>query len=377
MVRVCHLITEVDLGGADRGLTNLVRSSDPRRFSHAVISMTKIGSLGKQVAAEHVVYDLGMRRGVPSPTAFFRLVRILRRLNPHVLHSWMYHANLMGLLAAWMAGVPRVIWNIHASNLDFTYYRRLTRSVVKFGALLSRFADRIVVVADRGKTAHQAYGYADTRMVVIPNGFDLDLFKPDPTAYAAVRRELGFTNDILLIGLIARFDPMKDHETFFKAASLLKDREPRVHFLLAGEGVDPENAQLCCLVRKHGLDSRVHLLGLRSDVQRLLAALNIAALSSAFGEAFPRAIGEAMACEVPCVVTDVGDSARLVGEIGIVVPPRDPSALADAWTRLLAKSEDERRALGRAARERIASHFSQQEITKRYEQLYAEIAANG
>jgi glycosyltransferase involved in cell wall biosynthesis len=210
-------------------------------------------------------------------------------------------------------------------------------------------------------------------MVVLPNGFDLDAFQPDPAARGSVRQELGISEETPLIGLVARFHPQKDHHNFMQAAAQLHARLPNVHFLLCGAGVTPENPALAQWVEEAGLRANVHLLGVRQDVPRLSAALDIATSSSS-GEGFPNVVGEAMACGVPCVVTDVGDAALIVGETGRVVPPHDAQALADAWHDLLNAGEDYRYELGMAARRRVQECFSMTTISRRYEQLYEEIA---
>jgi len=314
-----------------------------------------------------------MTRSFSSGVGLCRLVSLLRRTEPQILHCWMYHASLLGLVAGKLVAVPRLVWGIRCSDLDFRHYRYLTRLVVGLGAPLSRHVDVIVPNSERGKKVHISRGYDGRRMVVIPNGIDPELFRPDEAARASVRRELGLSENVILVGLIARFDAMKDHETFFKAAGLLIRRLPGVHFLLAGAGVSIENAPLARMVCKNGLNGAVHLVGPRDDVPRLTAALDLGT-SASVGEGFCNAIGEAMSCGVPCVATNVGDSAPIVGNLGRVVPPRDAYALADAWASLLGMPEKDRRALGAAARERIASLFDLQQATRKYEELYLRIS---
>lgn len=208
---------------------------------------------------------------------------------------------------------------------------------------------------------------------MIPNGFDLDAFRPDPESRLAVRRQLEIPEDSLLIGLVARFHPQKDHHNFVQAAGLLHRAMPQVHFLLCGEGITWENPVLGEWIDDAGVESWCHLLGRREDMPKLTAALDIAS-SSSFGESFPNVVGEAMACGVPCVVTDVGDCAILVGKTGIVVPPNDAGALASAWHQLLEMSHEERRRLGQLARQRIKNKFDLNLVVSRYEDLYKSLA---
>jgi len=374
MIHIVHLITGLNVGGAERVLANLVRSSDGSRFRHVVVSMIEPGPVGMELAAAGAeVHGLGMRRGVPSIPGLVRMVRILRRSRPCVLQCWMYHANLLGLLAGKWARVPHIVWGVHSTDLDFSRYRRLTRWVVRACAWLSRFPDSIVVVSEAAKKDHESWGYPALRMVVIPNGFDLDHFRPDPVARVSVRRELYLADEAPLVGLIARFHPKKDHQTFLRAAAQLHKWMPDVRFLLAGAGVTPQNPELCRAIRENELEGFVFLLGRRNDVARLMASLDILSLSSSFGEAFPLVVGEAMACGVPCVVTDVGDSAFIVGDTGSVVLAGNPEALARGLADMMDLGSDGRKALGQRARQRVEARFSQARMVEAYESLYERL----
>lgn len=265
-----------------------------------------------------------------------------------------------------------VLWNIRSSNLDMTHYRRLSGLVLKACSRLSGWPAAVVVNSRAGQAFHEQLGYHPRRWVYIPNGIDTDQFRPDLSARTALRNELGLASDALLIGLIARFDPMKDHENFMLASSRLAAKAPDVHFVLAGNEVDPSNPFFGNYLESNALHGRLHLLGQREDTPSLMAALDIASLSS-YGEGFPNTIAEAMSCGTPCVVTDTGDSAFLVGTTGIVVAPKDPQALADGWQQMIAMGIEGRKTLGAAARQRIQLNFQQDEITRQYEQLYESL----
>jgi len=285
----------------------------------------------------------------------------------------MYHANLLGFLAGRLAGIPHIIWSIRAANARPSSYSRLTRSVIWLGARLSHFPAAITVNSETGKLLHGSWGYDMRKMVLIPNGFDLQMFKPDPAARRSVRAELGVTQDSILVGSMARFHPAKDHANFFRSAGLLQLRFPSVHFVLSGDDISIRNQALARMIRENRLDGKVHLLGPRQDVPRVMAALDIFCLSSAT-EAFPNVVGEAMACGVPCVVTDVGDSALIVSDTGHVVPPRSPEALAEACAQLIALDAATRWELGRNARMRIERAFGIASMVHSYEKLYEDIA---
>ncbi len=344
-------------------------------FDQQVISLTDCGPVGERIVGVGVpVKTLGMRRGVPNPLAVVRLAGMIRRLGPDVVQTWMYHADLLGGMAARLAGTRAVAWNIRHNELSNEESAWLTRRVVSLCARLSgRIPMRIVCCSHAAMRTHVALGYEPSRFVILPNGFDLDRFRPD--AGARVREELGIPESAPLIGLIARFHPQKNHALFFAAAGLLHARRPDVHFVLAGRGVDPENREIVRWIRNAGTGEVTHLLGERDDVPRLTAALDISTSSSSWGEAFPNVLGEAMACGVPCAATDVGDAALIVGDTGRIVPRDDPQALARAWEELLSLPEGERRALGRAARARIREHFDMNAVAERYAALYRELAA--
>ncbi len=373
-VLITHIITDLSTGGAEIMLLKLLSHIDRERFSSRAISLTGGGPIGERLEGLGVpVQTLGMRPGIPDPRAVFRLAGWLHNNPPALVQTWMYHADLVGGLAARLAGRAPVIWGIRNSNLDLLHSRRITRWTVKVCALLSNTVPaRIVSCSETARRIHNNLGYSVDKMLVIPNGFDLDQFRPDSQARASLRQELRLSPEARLVGLVARFDPQKDHQTFIRAAAEVKARCGEVEFLLCGNGITWENEQLVSWIEERGLSDCFHLLGRREDIPRLSAALDIACSSSAYGEAFSNVLGEAMACGVPCVVTDVGDSAYIVGETGKVVPPGDSSKLAGALLDLLALSPETRMELGVAARKRTQQNFDIYAVVHHYEQLYLE-----
>ena len=244
--------------------------------------------------------------------------------------------------------------------------------------LLARFSGCPAVVlvnSEAGRLRHHALGYRPKRWQVIANGFDVGHYHPDPATGRQVRAELGVPDDALVVGLIARFDPMKDHAGFLDAAGRVARRHPRVRFVLAGRQVCPENPAFAAAVAG-SLAGRVSLLGERGDIARLMAAFDICCLSSAFGEGFPNVIGEAMACGVPCVATDVGDAGRIIGDTGRVVPPGNPAALAEALDDILELSPEARGQLGALARQRIVDEFSIDGIALQYVDVYRALSSS-
>jgi glycosyltransferase involved in cell wall biosynthesis len=283
----------------------------------------------------------------------------------------MYHAAIIGGMAARLAGVPRLVWSIHHSNLSRRANKLSTLVVVRLAALLSHvLPDRIVYVAHAARNVHERIGFSRRKGVVVHNGFDIAKFRPDPEARIGVRAELGVADDVPLVGIIARFDIQKGHAVFVDTAAKLHGLVPDIRFVLAGRDVDAHNTLLMHWIEGAAITERVFLLGHRTDVNRLMASIDVLLLPSV-GEAFPNVVGEAMACGVPCVATDVGDAAVLIGDNGFVSPPQDASCLADLTARLLRLPRAERQALGARTRQRIEQEFQLGAVAQKYDELYA------
>lgn len=376
MRRIVFIITGLSTGGAEMMLFKVLERLDRQRFTPHVISLTTLGELAPRIAALGIPVDaVGMKPGLPSPAGFFRLVRLLKRLNPDVVHTWMYHADFLGGLATRLAGISSLGWCIRNSNLDRDKTKFTTRVVVGLCASMSKWVpSQILSCSEKARQVHVARGYTAEKMVVVPNGFDLTRFRPDSHARQTIRSELGLEADTPLVGLIGRFDPQKNHAGFFDAAGLLHRRMPQVHFVLAGQGIDMNSAALMQAITREGVLANTHLLGLRDDIPDLMAALDVLA-SSSHGEAFPNVLGEAMACGVPCAVTDVGDSAYIVGDTGRVVAPGDMAGLAVALEELLALPPLEKGVLGERARARVAEHFEIGGVVRKYEDFYETLLA--
>jgi glycosyltransferase involved in cell wall biosynthesis len=283
----------------------------------------------------------------------------------------MYHGNLTASICALLSNrrVP-VMWNVRHSIHDIRHENRLTRGFIRAGAALSSSPQAIIYNSRLSATQHEQLGYDASKTVVIPNGFDCELFQPRPDMSAWLRREVGIDDRSVVVGMVARNHPQKDPCNLIRAAALLAQRAVDLHVVIVGPGFDRDNADLMKAIAQAGIAARVSLLGQRHDIPQIVAGLDIATLPSAWGEGFPNVLGEAMACGVPCVTTDIGDSAWIVGATGRVVPPRDSEALADALASLVALGSEGRRQLGATARNRVLENFEIDDIIQRYEQLY-------
>ncbi|MFP4169295.1 MAG: glycosyltransferase family 4 protein [Desulfonatronovibrionaceae bacterium] len=371
-LKLLHIITGLSTGGAETMLYKLLSRMDKGLYASQAVSLLGKGPMAERIEALGVpVQAVNMSRGVPDPRGIWRLSRLIRNYDPDVIQTWMYHADLIGGLAAKMAGNYPVVWNIRHSNLHPRENKKTTIWTAKACALLSRWIPKkIVCCSEESRRVHASLGYDQDRMLVIPNGFDLEAFGPNKEARRSLRSELGLGQDALLIGMAARFNPQKDHFNLVQASKHLKDQGLEVYFMFCGPGMDRENEELCGWIKEIGLEDRFFLLGPKSDMPRITAALDVACLSSAYGEGFPNVLGEAMACEVPCVATNVGDSAEIVGDTGRVVPPRDPETLAMAIKELIDMETEGRTELGKRARQRVEERFELGKVVRQYEDMY-------
>jgi len=373
-IKVAICITGLEVGGAETFLAELLRHR-PNDVEVRVFSLIDGGPIAQRIEALGIpVTGMHMLVGRPSVYAFLSLTKHLRAFRPDIVHTWLYHADLMGGVAAKFAGVRNVIWHLHNSDLSPDRVRLMTRVVVKALAVLSHVVPAAIVsCSEAAVQTHTLQGYSARKFTVIPNGVDTGRFTPSAQARGEIRREFGVDVDAPLVGLVARVDPQKNHRGFFEAVRLFFERGGAADFLLVGRDVTPHHWLLPSLREETGHPERVFLGGPRDDVPRIMAALDVAT-SSSLGEAFPMVLIEAMACGVPCAATDVGDSALIVADTGIVVPPNDADALAAAWRRLLGMSAEERAALGQRARERVLANYSIDRVAGRVWALYRTLA---
>lgn len=370
---IVHVIADLGRGGAEMMLKRLLEAHASRPgLKHHVISLDTLGAVGPEIQALGVpVEALGMSGAADIPRVIVRLVRRFRALRPDIVHAWMYRANLLAGLAARLARVPHVIWGIRVSELTTDMgVSRATIRLQALGARLSRsLPNRIVYVAQSARDRHERLGYSADRGVVIPNGYRV----PAKLPRDRLRSELRLPADALIVGTAGRFQPQKGFQALVEVGSMLAARDSRLHFVLAGKGVSPDNQELLGWVRAGGMAGNFHLLGERTEMSALLAGMDVFCLNS-IGEGFPNVVAEAMSVGVPCIVTDVGDSAYLVGDSGIVIPARDPQALARALTIMAGATPEVRRSYGDRGRERINACFAMESVATDYAELYRDLA---
>lgn len=361
------LIRNLDVGGAERQLTELVRGLARKRFTITVVTLYDAGELASEVQGLDgvTIVSLHKKSRWDLVPILWRLWRLLRKAKPQVIHSYMGGANEIALLLGKMAGV-KVVWGIRCANVDYSRYGWLSGWSFRMSAVLSAFVDLIIVNSQAGVKHHTTHGYCSKRMVVINNGIDTERFSPDLDSGLRMRAEWGVKKGDKLIGLVGRLDPMKGHPVFLRAAALLSSLHPAVRFVVVGDGDPGYRGSLEQLADELALKDCLVWGGAQGDMRAVYNALDIAT-SSSLSEGFSNVVAEAMACGVPCVVTDVGDSAMVVGHADQVIPVDDPKALADAWLRVLNLPDDERALLGVRASRRIAEEFSVRRLVEKTE----------
>lgn len=364
--KILNLISTLDRGGAETFLYRLTTKMDASVFESRVVTMTGIGSIGKDLQESRIpVYSLGMPKGLPDPRGLVRLIQLIRHYQPDILHCWMYHAFLLGIAVKFFFPKIKVIWNIRCSNMEFGKYGVIYDFTVRTAALLSPLTDCLIANSFAGKKYHFHLGYRNNNWNVIQNGIDTEVFHPAPKNMA-LRRELGIPEDAFVIVHVARFDPMKGHRTFFEAVELYLEKNENTHFIFAGKGMDNRNLSILRYICDIEKKNHVHLLGERKDINRIYAAADIAA-SSSYGEGFPNVIAEAMATGLPCVATDAGDSAIIIGDSGVVVPINNTQKLVQAWNGMAEKDTKTFKMLGKRALSRIQEKFNLAHVVKEYE----------
>jgi glycosyltransferase involved in cell wall biosynthesis len=365
LIKVIVLIPALSSGGAERQVVELVKGLDKTRFDVTLVTFYDGGALESEAEGEAGVSVISLqKRGREDVLGFLgRLWRTVSRARPDVMLGYMGLASDLCLIVGRAAGA-KVVWNLRASYVDYALYDWRLHWTFRAGAWLSHFVDLIIVNSEAGRKHHVAHGYAGARMVVIPNGIDTRNYRPDPVAGERMRLKWGINRHDPVIGLVGRLDPMKDHPTFLHAAAELATDLPGVRFVCVGTGSPGYEAELRALSATLGLQSRLVWAGRLDEMVAVYNALDILA-SSSYGEGFSNAIGEAMACGVPCVVTDVGDSRLIVSDLGTVVPARDPAAMAKAWHQWLNLSENERRTRGAQGRSRIEREFDLKTMIRR------------
>jgi glycosyltransferase involved in cell wall biosynthesis len=377
-IRIVFLIRSLTRGGAERQLSVLAEGLDPAVFDVLVLTFYPGGAVWCELEkVPHVQLRSLHKRGRWDNVRTVRaLARILRAWRPLIIHAYLVEASIVALLAARLGSTPIVVWGVRASNVDYSQYGTIHWLTFRAAGMLSHFADLIVANSESGRAHCVRHGYRSDRFAVILNGIDTDRFRPRADARSQMRAEWGIASGEVLVGIAARIDPMKGHHTFLQAAAEVARANRNVRFVCIGAGDTRYAAALRAAADGFGLDAKLLWVGERGDMERVYPALDIACSSSLFGEGFSNAVGEAMACGTPCVVTDVGDSATIVGDTGTVVRPGSADALVTAILGMAGMTPPDRVGLGLRARARVVQLFSMREMIERTAASYRQLAVS-
>jgi glycosyltransferase involved in cell wall biosynthesis len=373
MVHVLHIISGLEIGGAETALYRLIDASQESGYLHSVACLSAAGPISERLVKSNIeTHHFPLKQ---SPILeLIRLCVLIIRSKPAIVQTWMYHADFIGGVIARICGNAKVIWGVRTTDLVASSSRR-TEILRSYCAALSRLVPHaIICAADASRRSHISIGYKASLFHVIPNGFSLTGFSVSSAHREVIRLQFGFSEDHRVVGCVGRFHPAKDHHNFVQAARLVAVKHADVRFLMIGRGLDSHNAELAGWLAQTGVADRFLLLGERSDVPLCLAAMDIFCLPSRT-EGFPNVVGEAMAMGLPCVVTDVGDASYLLGDGGVVVPKEDSQLLASGLLRLLSMSDQERMDLGARGKARVAAEFSMERTRERFEAVYRHVLA--
>lgn len=361
------------VGGAEMMLLKILKNLNKNLYQPSVISLTTLGDLGQSIINIGIpVYAVGLTKSLNLPFKILKMFWLLNQIRPSIVHSWMYHADLIGGLLAYILRVKFIVWCLRNSGLSKNRNKRSTQLIVKFCSYLSHIIpDRIVSCSKVAVFNHESLGYSSEKFTVIPNCFNLNEFKPDSSYKSVLCKELNIPNTCKFVGIVGRYDPQKNHIGFLESAFYVVQNHPKVQFVLVGSGIDHNNKSLMSKIYELGLHDHCHLLGLRKDIAKIMTSFDVLVSSSSWGEGFPNVVGEAMSCGVPCVVTDVGDSSFIVGEAGIVVSINDTKALANGINNILYLNIREYNLLCASARSRIEKKFNITKIVQEYESIYS------
>lgn len=369
--KVVHIITGLNDGGAEASLFRLV--TNDLSCIHLVVSLGDRGKYGERLERHSIsVMCLDMPRGRITLEGICRLWTILKRENPDVIQTWMYHADLFGGVIGKLAGHKNIVWNIRHSQLLRGANSQKTIFISRICAIISRFIPRkIICNSNVGRKVHLGYGYYNRRMVIIQNGLDPKFFCPNQRMRDRVRTNWGFSKYETVIGVVARNNIQKDHKSLLKALMILQRKGVSPYCVLVGSGMTIQNEVLVNQIAMNGLQHQILLLGQIENMPEVMNAIDIKVLSSSFGEGFPNVLAEAMACKTPCVSTDVGDAKEILGDNGIIVPPSNPHDLAIGIERMIHKKDNHLWSqVCDEARRHIVENFSINTMIKKYHDVW-------
>jgi len=374
-MKIVHIITGLGDGGAEGVLFRLCKYD--LKKEHIVISLKNEGKYGLLLKEKGInVICLDMNFGKVRVKDFLKLFRLLKKLKPDTIQTWMYHADFFGGIVSRFAGFKNIFWNIRHTTLEPEESKKSTRLVVKLCARLSRVIPKgIICCGEEVLRVHSELGYNKSKMKIICNGYDISLFKPSIKLRLFFRKEFDLNSKTLVLGMVGRFHPQKNHLGLLKALSIVKKCFKDFKFLLVGRDLNHNNLILVNEIKNQNLESNIVLINKRSDIPAVMNAIDINVLSSSSGEGFPNVLAEAMACGIPCVTTNIGDASLIVGHTGWVSPPNDSIALANSIIKAIKEKNRDKKLWSlrkQKCRNRIIENFSLDKMIKNYHSVWGE-----
>lgn len=368
-MKIVHIVIGLNVGGAELMLKRLVLNSQAKgKFKHEVVSLTDLGVIGFDLQNLGIpVYTLNMKSAISLLKVYFSLRKILKKIKPDVVQTWMYHSDLIGGLAAKSVGVDNVIWGIRNTELD-SNSGILKKLIRKLCALLSyKIPKKIICVANKAKTVHGNIGYCKEKMLVIPNGFDISRFNVDNELRYRYRNELKIQHDKLVIGNIGRFTPAKNQLNFIKACLILLEKGYDFDVIMAGRDISLNNFEIRKLVSDK---ENFKLVGEVHQPENFYNAIDVFCLSS-ITEGFPNVLGEAMATKRICLTTDAGDAKEILGNCGYHINGFTSDEIAKSIEiNILSKECYNLKKVGDIARLEVIEKYSLEKIVSDFEKLY-------
>jgi glycosyltransferase involved in cell wall biosynthesis len=376
-MKILHLIVGLEIGGAELMLKRMLEAQKKNAcFYNIVVSLTTLGPVGKQLQLNGIeVHSFEMNSKLMTPFIILKLIKLIKKSSVDLVQTWMYHADLIGGLAAKISGTCPVVWGIRSTKIPQGFFNS-TYWLIRICASFSNWLpNKIVCCADAARREHESLGYISNKMVVISNGYNFSFFDNQRNSRSKARSKIGYSDRDVVIGTVGRFDPLKDFNNFILAAEKLSNNFAHAKFLMIGRNVDWSNLQLSDWIKSKGLEDKFTLLGEKLDIPFYLSAMDIFCMSS-ISEGFPNSVVEAMAIGLPCVVTKAGDVNKIIHDKSFVVPVSDSSALSKALLRMCRMKSKTRQLIGESNKKKVRLEFEINNTSKQYETLYKSIITN-
>lgn len=372
-MKILVVIDSLEVGGAEVFLEDLTMQLICKHDIE-IVTLSSIGIVGERIIRSGIkVTNFNFNSSIIPIRQFFFLYKYIKETKPDIVHTWMYFSNFLGGIAAFLAKVKNIIWSIHAFNISKGLLKKRTIFILKISAFLAYLIPKkIIFCSEKGLKVHQSIGYPTKKLLFIPNAVDIKKFTFSLDKRIATRKELKIPYESTCIGMIGRYDPQKNQAGFIEAASLIMNQKPDTYFFIAGRGVDNKNKNLINLITSKRLEKNFFLLGERSDIHRLLCAMDIFALPS-LGEAFPISLCEAMSCGIPCVASNVGDVKYILGNKSLIIKPGDNKELSDRILQIISLNDTDKEIIGSELHKRIKEKFTIQSVSETYSKFYNKI----